>query len=110
MARAIRRRSPPKRVMPADWIATSAPVLMAMPTSAAARAGASLMPSPARLGLFVGRIFNPSDGLRDSRRGVARFARFIKTTGRMWWVFARRSARHRRQRGFVPADALLGQE
>ncbi len=42
-----RRRSPLTRVTPALSMATSVPVPMAMPTSAAARAGASLMPSPA---------------------------------------------------------------
>ena len=41
------RRSPLTSVTPALSIATSVPVPMAMPTSAAARAGASLMPSPA---------------------------------------------------------------
>ena len=40
-------RSPLTSVMPALSIATSAPVPMAMPTSAAASAGASLTPSPA---------------------------------------------------------------
>jgi hypothetical protein len=46
-ARTMPRRSPFTSVMPALSIATSAPVPMAMPTSAAASAGASLMPSPA---------------------------------------------------------------
>ena len=41
------RRSPFTSVTPALSIATSVPVPMAMPTSAAASAGASLMPSPA---------------------------------------------------------------
>ena len=41
------RRSPLTSVMPALSIATSVPVPIAMPTSAAASAGASLMPSPA---------------------------------------------------------------
>ena len=40
-------RSPLSRVTPALSMATSVPVPMAMPTSAAARAGASLTPSPA---------------------------------------------------------------
>ena len=40
-------RSPLTRVMPALSMATSVPVPMAIPTSAPARAGASLMPSPA---------------------------------------------------------------
>ena len=40
-------RSPLSSVMPALSIATSAPVPMAMPTCAAASAGASLTPSPA---------------------------------------------------------------
>ncbi len=35
-------------VIPADSIATSVPVPIAIPTSAAARAGASLMPSPTK--------------------------------------------------------------
>ena len=38
--------SPRISVMPAACIATSVPVAIAMPTSAAASAGASLMPSP----------------------------------------------------------------
>ena len=46
-ARTTPRRSPLSRVNPALSMATSAPVPMAMPTSARARAGASLMPSPA---------------------------------------------------------------
>jgi len=46
MARATPRRSPPISVIPAAAIATSVPVPMAMPTSAWASAGASLMPSP----------------------------------------------------------------
>src|SRR2546427_3633876 len=46
-ARAMPRRSPLTRVTPALFIATSVPVPMAMPTSAFAKAGASLMPSPA---------------------------------------------------------------
>ena len=47
MAFSMPRRSPLRRVMPALSIATSVPVPIAMPTSAAASAGASLMPSPA---------------------------------------------------------------
>jgi len=46
-ARAIERRSPFTSVTPALSIAMSVPVPMAMPTSAFASAGASLMPSPA---------------------------------------------------------------
>ncbi len=46
MARATPRRSPLISVTPAVSIATSVPVPMAMPTSAWASAGASLMPSP----------------------------------------------------------------
>ena len=46
-ARAMPARSPFTRVTPALCIATSVPVPMAMPTSAAASAGASLTPSPA---------------------------------------------------------------
>ncbi len=46
-ARAMPRRSPLTSVTPALSIATSVPVPMAMPTSACASAGASLMPSPA---------------------------------------------------------------
>ncbi len=37
-----------KRVTPADSIATSVPVPIAIPTSEAARAGASLIPSPTK--------------------------------------------------------------
>ena len=44
---AMPRRSPFTRVMPALSMATSVPVPIAMPTSARASAGASLMPSPA---------------------------------------------------------------
>ena len=46
MASAISSGSPRIRVMPAACIATSAPVPMAMPTSACASAGASFTPSP----------------------------------------------------------------
>ena len=46
-ARTMPRRSPRTSVIPALSIATSVPVPIAMPTSAAASAGASLMPSPA---------------------------------------------------------------
>ncbi len=46
-ARTMPRRSPLTRVIPALSMATSVPVPIAMPTSAAARAGASLTPSPA---------------------------------------------------------------
>lgn len=46
-ALAIPRRSPFTSVTPADSIATSVPVPIAIPTSAAAKAGASLIPSPA---------------------------------------------------------------
>ena len=46
MASATRAGRPRIRVMPAACIATSVPVAIAMPTSAAASAGASLMPSP----------------------------------------------------------------
>ena len=46
-ARTMPRRSPLTSVMPALSIATSVPVPIAMPTSACASAGASLMPSPA---------------------------------------------------------------
>src|SRR5215204_22061 len=46
MARATPRTSPQIRVRSAASIATSVPVPMATPTSALARAGASLMPSP----------------------------------------------------------------
>jgi len=46
MASATSRGSPRMRVMPAVSMATSVPVAIAMPTSAAASAGASLMPSP----------------------------------------------------------------
>src|SRR5213594_1813240 len=46
-ARTMPRRSPFINVMPAFSIATSVPVPMAIPTSAAASAGASLIPSPA---------------------------------------------------------------
>ena len=46
-ALAIARRSPLTRVTPALSIATSAPVPIAIPTAASARAGASLIPSPA---------------------------------------------------------------
>ena len=45
-AAGTRRGSPRIRVMPAASMATSVPPPMAMPMSAAARAGASLMPSP----------------------------------------------------------------
>ena len=44
---AMPRRSPFTRVSWALFIATSVPVPIAMPTSARASAGASLMPSPA---------------------------------------------------------------
>ena len=47
IAETMPRRSPPTRVMSEAAIATSAPVPMATPTSAAERAAASLMPSPA---------------------------------------------------------------
>jgi hypothetical protein len=46
-ARTMPVRSPFNSVTPALSIATSVPVPMAMPTSAAAKAGASLTPSPA---------------------------------------------------------------
>ena len=46
-ARAMPRRSPLTKVRCAECIATSVPVPIAMPTSAFASAGASLMPSPA---------------------------------------------------------------
>ena len=46
MASATSAGSPRIRVMPAVCMATSVPVAMAMPISAAASAGASLMPSP----------------------------------------------------------------
>jgi hypothetical protein len=46
MASATSAGSPRISVMPAACMATSVPVDMAMPTSAAASAGASLMPSP----------------------------------------------------------------
>ena len=46
-ARTMPRRSPLTSVTWALDMATSVPVPMAMPTSAAASAGASLMPSPA---------------------------------------------------------------
>ena len=46
MAVTILRRSPPMRVMSEAAIATSVPVPMAMPRSAWASAGASLIPSP----------------------------------------------------------------
>src|ERR1019366_7624379 len=47
MALAMPNRSPFTSVIPALSIATSVPVPIAMPTLAAASAGASLMPSPA---------------------------------------------------------------
>src|SRR5512147_344617 len=47
-ARTRPARSPFTRVSPALSMATSVPLPMAIPTSAAARAGASLMPSPAK--------------------------------------------------------------
>ena len=47
LARTMPIRSPLSSVMPALSIATSVPVPIAMPTVAAARAGASLTPSPA---------------------------------------------------------------
>ena len=47
IAFSIPRKSPFTKVIPALSIATSVPVPIAMPTSAAASAGASLMPSPA---------------------------------------------------------------
>jgi len=46
-ARTMPRRSPFTSVIPAFSMATSVPVPMAIPTSAAANAGASLIPSPA---------------------------------------------------------------
>ncbi len=46
MARATPASSPPTRVISLASMATSVPVPMAIPTSALARAGASLMPSP----------------------------------------------------------------
>ena len=46
-ARTMPVKSPPSNVIPALSIATSAPVPMAIPTSAAASAGASFTPSPA---------------------------------------------------------------
>src|SRR3989441_4959793 len=46
-ARTMPRKSPFTSVMPALWIATSAPVPIAIPTSACASAGASFTPSPA---------------------------------------------------------------
>ncbi len=46
MAVTIFRRSPPMRVTSEAAIATSVPLPMAMPRSARARAGASLIPSP----------------------------------------------------------------
>ena len=46
-ARMMPRRSPCTSAICALSMATSAPVLIAIPTSAAASAGASLMPSPA---------------------------------------------------------------
>ena len=46
MASATSAGSPRISVMPAACIAASVPVPIAMPTSAAASAGASLMPSP----------------------------------------------------------------
>ena len=58
------RRSRLRRVTPADSIATSVPVPIAIPTSAEAKAGASLMPSPANattdfLSFFSSLIFLP---------------------------------------------------
>ena len=47
MASATSAGSPRISVMPAASMATSVPVAIAMPISAAASAGASLMPSPA---------------------------------------------------------------
>ena len=46
MAEATRRGSPPTSVTSEASMATSVPVPMAMPRSAGASAGASLMPSP----------------------------------------------------------------
>ena len=46
MAVTTPRKEPPTSVTSAASIATSVPVPMAMPTSACASAGASLMPSP----------------------------------------------------------------
>ncbi len=52
MARATPRRSPLINVTGAAAMATSVPVPIAMPTSACARAGASLMPSPTMATIF----------------------------------------------------------
>ena len=55
-ARTMPRRSPLTSVTPALSIATSVPVPIAMPTSACASAGASLMPSPAIATLRPSRL------------------------------------------------------
>ena len=62
-ATAMPRRSPLTSVTWALFIATSVPVPMAMPTSAFAKAGASLMPSPAMATMrpsFCSRSINMS--------------------------------------------------
>ena len=59
-ARTMPRRSPLTSVMPALSIATSVPVPIAMPTSACASAGASLMPSPA-IATTAARLLQPPD-------------------------------------------------
>src|SRR5882672_1039589 len=80
-------RSPLSSVMPALSIATSEPVPMAMPTSAAASAGASFTPSPAiattrpsaqarhhfalAVGQDVGLDLGDAEAARDGERGGA---------------------------------------
>src|SRR6476620_3031873 len=61
-ARTMPRRSPLTSVTPALSMATSVPVPIAMPTSACARAGASLIPSPAIATTW------PCDGIRSALR------------------------------------------
>src|SRR5215212_5760443 len=76
----IVRRSPPTRVMSEAAIATSVPVPMAMPRSAWASAGASLIPSP----IMATVLPSACDGfarLRSDRVGDGDQSRTLATNG-----------------------------
>ena len=115
-ARTMPMRSPLMSVMPALSIATSVPVAMAIPTSAWARAGASLMPSPAMAttwpsawrrrttSRFCSRQHLGLDA-QDAEPPRHRLGRGLAVAGQHDDLDARRRARSRAP---PPVDSLIG--